>query len=98
MLASHYAPSAQLRLDATEVGRGEALLAFGPKLPNHAKRAVALINLSPKGDLTEAAAHLFAALRELDGKADRIAVAPIPDQGLGEAVNDRLRRAAAPRA
>jgi len=98
MLASHYAPAAQLRLDATEVRQGEALLTFGPDLPRDAGAAVAIINLSPRGDLAEAAARLFAALRDLDSKADRIAVAPIPDHGLGEAINDRLRRAAAPRA
>ena len=98
MLASHYAPRAQLRLDATEVRRGEALLAFGPDQPRDADDAVAIVNLSPTGDLAEAAARLFAALRDLDRKADRIAVAPIPDHGLGEAINDRLRRAAAPRA
>jgi L-threonylcarbamoyladenylate synthase len=96
MLASHYAPSASLRLDATFVQPGEALLAFGP-LPKDAGNAVAIANLSESGDLTEAAANLFAALRALDGKAKVIAVAPIPNEGLGEAINDRLRRAAAPR-
>ena len=97
MLASHYAPAARLRLDATEVRQGEALLAFGPDLPRDTGEAIAVVNLSPDGDLAEAAARLFAALRELDSKAERIAVAPIPDHGLGEAINDRLRRAAAPR-
>jgi L-threonylcarbamoyladenylate synthase len=97
MLASHYAPRAELRLNATFVGAGEALLAFGDKLPGGAEKAVAVINLSPAGDMTEAAAGFFAALRTLDGKAGVIAVAPIPDEGLGEAINDRLRRAAAPR-
>ena len=97
MLASHYAPRATLRLDATEVREGEALLAFGPVLPQDADRAVAVVNLSPRGDLIEAAARLFAALRELDGKAARIAVMPVPGEGLGEAINDRLQRAAAPR-
>jgi L-threonylcarbamoyladenylate synthase len=97
MLASHYAPAAHLRLDATGVLDGEALLAFGPDLPRDANKAVAFLNLSPSGDLAEAAARLFAALRDLDSNADRIAVAPIPDHGLGEAINDRLRRAAAPR-
>jgi L-threonylcarbamoyladenylate synthase len=97
MLASHYAPAAKLRLDVTEVRPGEALLAFGPALPKGAAGAVAIRNLSPSGDVGEAAAALFAALRELDRKAKGIAVMPIPEIGLGEAINDRLRRAAAPR-
>ena len=97
MLASHYAPSAALRLNATSVAPGEALLAFGGAMPANADMAVAAINLSERGDLAEAAAGFFAALRTLDGKAKVIAVAPIPDEGLGEAINDRLRRAAAPR-
>jgi L-threonylcarbamoyladenylate synthase len=94
MLARHYAPAARLRLDAREVEDGEALLAFGPRLPPHRGPAV---NLSPAGDLLEAAAGLFAALRTLDASgAEAIAVMPIPEQGLGEAINDRLRRAARP--
>ncbi|WBU30946.1 L-threonylcarbamoyladenylate synthase [Rhodopseudomonas palustris] len=98
MLASHYAPRALVRLNATEVKPGEALLAFGPELPPGAATAVAVHNLSPRGDLTEAAAHLFGALRALDDRGARgIAVMPIPFHGLGEAINDRLRRAAAPR-
>jgi L-threonylcarbamoyladenylate synthase len=97
MLPSHYAPRAVLRLDAKELRPGEALLAFGPDLPLGANLAVAMRNLSPTGDVTEAAANFFAALRELDGLAARIAVMPIPEEGLGEAINDRLRRAAAPR-
>jgi len=94
-LASHYAPDARVRLEATEVRDGEALLAFGTDVPPaHGP----VINLSPAGDLTEAAANLFAALRALDASgADTIAVMPIPHIGLGEAINDRLRRAAAPR-
>jgi len=96
-LASHYAPGANVRLDVREVLPGEALLAFGAELPPGAGEAAATINLSPRGDLVEAAARLFSALRELDGKADTIAVAPIPLAGLGEAIVDRLRRAAAPR-
>ena len=95
MLASHYAPAARLRLDATSVRPGEALLAFG--LPEPAGEPVAKVNLSAKGDLVEAAAGLFAGLRTLDAVADAIAVGPIPEEGLGEAINDRLRRAAAPR-
>jgi L-threonylcarbamoyladenylate synthase len=98
MLASHYAPRTRVRLGATTVEAGEALLAFGPDLPPGAETAVAVRNLSPRGDLAEAAAHLFGALRDLDGcGADAIAAMPIPQHGLGEAINDRLRRAAAPR-
>ncbi len=97
MLASHYAPTARLRLAAEDVRPGEALLAFGPLLPRGAADAVATVNLSTAGDLTEAAANLFAALHELDGRAGTIAVMPVPPQGLGEAINDRLARAAAPR-
>ncbi len=97
MLSSHYAPEAALRLSVTEVRPGEALIAFGDAALKGADRAVATINLSPSGDVVEAAGHFFAALRELDRKADAIAVAPIPEEGLGEAINDRLRRAAAPR-
>jgi L-threonylcarbamoyladenylate synthase len=98
MLASHYAPRAVLRLDADAVGSGEALLAFGPDLPAGAERAAMILNLSVRGDLIEAAANLFSHLRELDraGVAS-IAVMPIPRTGLGEAINDRLARAAAPR-
>jgi L-threonylcarbamoyladenylate synthase len=96
MLASHYAPKASLRLNVAEIRAGEALLAFGSNLPAGANDAIAFRNLSESADLTEAAANFFGALRELDGKARKIAVAPIPDEGLGEAINDRLRRAAAP--
>ncbi len=97
MLASHYAPSSALRLDATEARPGEALIAFGGAPAAGAETAVATRNLSPSGDLGEAASRLFGALRELDGVAPTIAVMPIPDTGLGAAINDRLRRAAAPR-
>ena len=76
---------------------GEALIAFGSGLPAGATAAIRIVNLSEKGDLAEAAAGLFATLRDLDAVAEAIAVAPIPDTGLGEAINDRLRRAAAPR-
>jgi L-threonylcarbamoyladenylate synthase len=94
MLASHYAPKARLRLDATTVGAGEALLAFGPAVQHSA----AMLNLSLRGDLVEAAANLFSHLRALDASgAKAIAVMPVPEDGLGEAINDRLRRAAAPR-
>jgi L-threonylcarbamoyladenylate synthase len=92
MLARHYAPATRLRLDAREAGTGEALLAFGDAVPVHSGP---MLNLSPSGDLVEAAAKLFAALRTLDSLGARaIAVMPIPDRGLGEAINDRLRRAA----
>ncbi len=95
MLASHYAPNARVRLDAFDVAAGEALLAFGPHLPDGADTAAVILNLSEAGDLTEAAANLFTCLRRLDASgAATIAVSPIPDEGLGEAVNDRLRRAA----
>ena len=93
-LTSHYAPRARVRLNATEVRPGEALLAFGAPLPG----AERVENLSPGEDLIEAAANLFAALRRLDATGvETIAVMPIPGSGLGEAINDRLRRAAAGR-
>lgn len=93
-LPGHYAPRAALRLDARDARDGEALLAFGPDAPP----AATARNLSAGGDLIEAAANLFAMLRALDaGGAATIAVMPIPAHGLGEAINDRLRRAAAPR-
>ncbi|MBT8410413.1 MAG: threonylcarbamoyl-AMP synthase [Octadecabacter sp.] len=88
-LASHYAPKGSVRLNAVEVEDGETLLGFGP--------VDAAVNLSPSGDLTEAAANLFDCLHRLNAmNAARIAVSPIPDHGLGRAINDRLRRAAAP--
>lgn len=94
-LASHYAPNALLRLNVRDVRPGEALLAFGPNVP---ETVGPILNLSASGDLIEAAAALFAALRALDRTGARaIAVMPIPEHGLGEAINDRLRRAAAPR-
>lgn len=98
MMASHYAPHARLRLDAHEVHAGEALLAFGSRLPAHAEKARNVLNLSERGDLVEAASRLYASLRELDASgAEAIAVAPIPGEGLGEAIRDRLARAAAPK-
>ena len=94
-LASHYAPRAAMRLDATQVRAGEALLAFGSPVPTHDGLC---LNLSASGDLREAAANLFAALRDLDrAGVAQIAVMPIPITGLGAAIDDRLRRAAAPR-
>lgn len=98
MLASHYAPRAQLRLRAENVRPGEALLAFGPNLLLGAEHAAMVLNLSPGGDLVEAAANLFSDLRTLDtAGAATIAVMPVPREGLGEAINDRLARAAAPK-
>jgi L-threonylcarbamoyladenylate synthase len=92
MLARHYAPATPLRLNAHNVRNGEALLAFGSPVPH---TVGAVINLSAAGEITEAAANLFAALRALDAAgAPAIAVVPIPEHGLGEAINDRLRRAA----
>ena len=90
MLESHYAPGLPVRLDVTKPDAGWALLSFGP--------VQGTLNLSPSGDLEEAAANLFAMLRALDSTAHAgIAVVPIPETGLGLAINDRLRRAAAPR-
>ncbi|MBE7248032.1 MAG: threonylcarbamoyl-AMP synthase [Actinomycetospora chiangmaiensis] len=98
MLLSHYAPDAGLRLDATDIQAWEALLAFGPRRAANAAAARVVLNLSERGDLAEAAANLFLFLRRLDAaRPARIAVEPIPRHGLGEAINDRLRRAAAPR-
>jgi L-threonylcarbamoyladenylate synthase len=92
MLASHYAPSLPLRLEAVSAQPGEALLAFGPEAP---PGFAEVLWLSRTGDLTQAAANLFAMLRRLDGPLfTGIAVMPIPEQGLGRAINDRLRRAA----
>lgn len=96
MLESHYAPKAAVRLNATDLEKDEALLAFGEALPG--ARPERTLNLSPRGDLIEAAANLFSHLRALDETGARaIAVMPIPTHGLGEAINDRLRRAAADR-
>jgi L-threonylcarbamoyladenylate synthase len=98
MLASHYAPRASMRLAVSDVHAGEALLAFGADLPAHHQQAKMTLNLSPGGDLIEAAANLFSYLRQLDvAGASGIAVMPIPAHGLGEAINDRLARAAAPK-
>jgi L-threonylcarbamoyladenylate synthase len=94
-LPSHYAPARPLRLDVATVAADEALLAFGPRPP---AGAAMTLNLSDRGDLEEAAANLFAMLRALDRPEYRaIAVMPIPARGLGEAIRDRLLRAAAPR-
>jgi L-threonylcarbamoyladenylate synthase len=98
MMLSHYAPSLPVRLEAREVAPDEALLAFGPALPG----AGATWQMSEGRDLREAAARLFAGLRWLDAEGrrlglKRIAVMPVPAEGLGAAINDRLERAAAPR-
>ncbi|MBB4064385.1 L-threonylcarbamoyladenylate synthase [Gellertiella hungarica] len=99
MLASHYAPDAAMRLQAEAPLEGEAYLAFGPRPVPDREKAVFFDNLSPAGNLAEAAARLFAAMKAADRSgATMIAVAPIPGHGLGEAINDRLERAAAPRA
>ena len=98
MLASHYAPRARVRLDAEQIEPGEAALLFGERRPEGLAQARAVLNLSPAGDLAEAAARLFGALRDLDASgAATIAVVSIPPEGLGEAIRDRLARAAAPR-
>ncbi|MGB3246459.1 MAG: L-threonylcarbamoyladenylate synthase [Sulfitobacter sp.] len=88
-MASHYAPAAKVRLNAAEAREGEVLLGFG--------KLQCDLNLSPSGDLREAAAHLFEYLHQLDALGRPIAVSPVPEHGLGAAINDRLRRAAAPR-
>jgi L-threonylcarbamoyladenylate synthase len=99
LLVSHYAPALPVRLNAVTVTADEALLAFGPSLPG----AGATFSLSERADLTEAAARLFEGLRALDADGarlglSRISVMKVPDTGLGLAINDRLARAAAPRA
>jgi len=92
MMASHYAPERPMRLNQEKAEPGEALLAFGPNYPH------ATLNLSVRGELTEAAANLFAMMRRLDiPDYSAIAVTPIPQSGLGLAINDRLSRAAAPK-
>lgn len=97
-LESHYAPRAAIRLNVREVRAGEALLAFGSSRAEGAGCAVATMNLSLSGDLREAAANLFDHISMLDQSgAATICVEPVPAHGLGEAINDRLRRAAAPR-
>jgi L-threonylcarbamoyladenylate synthase len=95
MLASHYAPRTPVRLNADRLETGEALLAFGPDVLPGVETASEVMNLSARGDLNEAAANLFGYLRALDARGARaIAVMPVPDHALGEAINDRLRRAA----
>jgi L-threonylcarbamoyladenylate synthase len=95
MLASHYAPRTPVRLNAVSVEAGEALLAFGDAVVAGVDATTVTMNLSARGDLNEAAANLFGYLRALDSQRARaIAVMPVPHHGLGEAINDRLRRAA----
>ena len=98
MLSSHYAPNARMVLNVSEASPEDGLLSFGPTPLPGADRARAEVNLSPSGDLAEAAANLFQAMRTLDASgAPVIRAQIIPNFGLGEAINDRLRRAAAPR-
>ncbi len=98
MLASHYAPGAAVRLNATRLEAGEALVDFGEQDIAGREHAATVLDLSPSGDLAEAAANLFDYLKQADASGvARIAVSPIPNHGLGEAINDRLTRAAAPR-
>jgi L-threonylcarbamoyladenylate synthase len=95
MLTSHYAPRTRVRLNVERVEAGEALLAFGSDAIPGVDAATIVMNLSARGDLNEAAANLFGYLRALDLSGARaIAVMPVPHHGLGEAINDRLRRAA----
>lgn len=97
-LASHYAPRAAVRLEANDVRPGEALLTFSGQRPPGSEAARLILDLSPAGALEEAAANLYAALRRLDAEGvDAIAVVSLPREGLGEAIADRLGRAAAPR-
>jgi L-threonylcarbamoyladenylate synthase len=94
-LLKHYAPKTPLRLRAVDVKSGEGLLAFGPVQFMNVKEARAVLNLSEKGDLNEAAANLFSMLHQMDTQGyESIAVMDIPETGLGMAINDRLRRAA----
>lgn len=98
MLTSHYAPNARMRLNASSVQSDETLITFGHSNIAGENNAKAVFNLSAKGDLSEAAHNLFDMLIEADKTGvEMIAVSPIPDEGLGEAINDRLTRAAAPR-
>lgn len=98
MLASHYAPDATVRLDVAQVHPGDALITFAGMRPEGIEAARLVLDLSPSGDLAQAAANLFDYLKTADASGTgRIAVTPIPQTGLGEAINDRLQRAAAPR-
>lgn len=97
-LLSHYAPRAAMRLNAEQIEAGEAVISFGDAQPSGLEAAIAVFNLSPTGELTEAAHRLFDLMHQADASgAASIAVTPIPQHGVGLAINDRLRRAAAPR-
>ncbi|WP_319518826.1 L-threonylcarbamoyladenylate synthase [uncultured Martelella sp.] len=98
MMVSHYAPTATVRLDATRVEDGEALVLFGPQTIENASAACATFQLSETSDLAEAASRLYDTMKLADASGARvIAFAPVPKDGIGEAINDRLSRAAAPR-
>ncbi|MDI6834802.1 MAG: L-threonylcarbamoyladenylate synthase, partial [Rhizobiaceae bacterium] len=98
MLASHYAPNAAMQLDARRIAPGDALIRFAGTPVEGEEGARLVLDLSPDGDLAEAAAHLFDYMKKADASgAAHIAVTPVPNRGLGEAINDRLKRAAAPR-
>ncbi|PRX03721.1 UNVERIFIED_ORG: translation factor SUA5 [Martelella mediterranea] len=98
MMVSHYAPAATVRLDATRVEDGEALVLFGPQTIENASAARATFQLSETSDLAEAASRLYDTMKLADASGARvIAFAPVPKDGIGEAINDRLSRAAAPR-
>jgi L-threonylcarbamoyladenylate synthase len=98
MLVSHYAPHAPMRININHVNDGDVLVTFGKRLIAGQEKAEAIFDLSPSGNLNEAATHLFDILKQADAAGGRcIAVCPIPHHGLGEAINDRLNRAAAPR-
>ena len=98
MLASHYAPGAAVRLNATDVKTGEALIRFGGEPLPGEENAIEILDLSPSANLREAAANLFAYMKQADASgAKTIAFGTIPNEGLGEAIIDRIERAAAPR-
>ncbi|WP_136660389.1 L-threonylcarbamoyladenylate synthase [Nitratireductor sp. XY-223] len=98
MLRSHYAPGAALRINAQTAAAGDAVITFAGAALSGAENASIVLDLSPSGDLNEAAANLFDTMKRADEAAtNEIVVAPIPNEGLGEAINDRLQRAAAPR-
>jgi len=98
MLASHYAPNAAMQLNAERIAPGDALIRFAGTPVEGEEGARLVLDLSPDGDLAEAAAHLFDYMKKADASgAAHIAVTPVPNRGLGEAINDRLKRAAAPR-
>ena len=98
MMVSHYAPEATVRLNATHVEDGEALVLFGQQTVENASAARAVLQLSESGDLAEAASRLYDTMKQADASgASAIAFAPVPEDGIGEAINDRLSRAAAPR-